>query len=62
MSATTARAPRAFDQYPVSLQQAADALWGGDFWGREVINPEPPLRFKRPAKPVSANDPSGSSA
>lgn len=62
MPATPARADRAFETYPVSLQHAADALWGGDFWGRETINPEPPLRLKRPARQVSANDPSVSTA
>ena len=35
------RASRALESYPVSLQQAAAALWGGNFWGREKINPEP---------------------
>lgn len=44
MSTTSARAARAFDSYPVSLQHAAKALWDDDFWGREKINPEPPLK------------------
>jgi hypothetical protein len=44
MSAKTAAAPRALASYPVSLQSAAAALWGEDFWGREKINPELPAR------------------
>lgn len=47
MSSKTASAPRALGSYSVSLQQAAAALWDGNFWGREKINPEPPQR--RPA-------------
>jgi hypothetical protein len=41
MSATTPSAPRSLKSYPVSLQRAAAALWGENFWGREKINPEP---------------------
>jgi hypothetical protein len=44
MSIKSDGAPRALASYPVSLQQAAIAIWGDDFWGREKINPEPPLR------------------
>lgn len=40
MSSKTEAAPRALNSYPVSLQQAAAALWGENFWGREKINPE----------------------
>jgi hypothetical protein len=40
MSTETKRASRALESYPVSLQQAAAALWGDNFWGRERINPE----------------------
>lgn len=43
MSAKTPGAPRALKSYPVSLQRAASALWGENFWGREKINPEPAL-------------------
>lgn len=47
---TSARAARAFETYPVSLQHAAKALWDGDFWGREAINPEPPLKARESRK------------
>lgn len=54
MPVTTAaradRAGRALETYPVSLQHAAQALWDGDFWGREPINPEPPLRERGKGK------------
>lgn len=40
MSTETKRAPRVLETYPLSLQQAAAALWDGNFWGREKINPE----------------------
>jgi hypothetical protein len=40
MSNETKRAPRALETYPVSLQQAAAALWGGNFWEREKVNSE----------------------
>lgn len=37
--------------YPASLQSAARALWGDDFWGqyqpRPVKKPEPKKRIKR---------------
>ncbi|NNM76564.1 hypothetical protein HJG53_06565 [Sphingomonas sp. ID1715] len=44
MSIKSDRAPRALASYPLSLQHAAAAIWGENFWGREKINPEPPLR------------------
>ena len=51
MTAKTERAPRALQSYPVSLQQAAAALWDGNFWGREKINPEPaPARVLKRAR------------
>ncbi|MFD1610891.1 hypothetical protein ACFSCW_03650 [Sphingomonas tabacisoli] len=56
MSVKTEAAPRAIGSYSVSLQQAAAALWDGNFWGREKINPEPPL--KRPLSAASARSPS----
>jgi hypothetical protein len=40
MSTAKERPSRALATYPVSLQQAAAALWDGNFWGREAINPE----------------------
>lgn len=42
MNAHTAGASRA--GYSVSLQQAAEAIWGENFWGREKINPQPPAQ------------------
>lgn len=45
MNARPAAAPRA--GYSVSLQQAAQAIWGDDFWGREKINPLPPVPLRR---------------
>ena len=30
--------------YSVSLQHSAAAIWGDGFWGRERINPEPPIK------------------
>lgn len=44
-------AQRALADYPVSLQSAARALWGDDFWGRY----EPvPLKKKAEATPRGA--------
>ena len=47
MSTKTKRALRTLESYPASLQQAAAALWDGNFWGREKINPEAPLATAR---------------
>lgn len=43
MSTRIPSASRSPKSYPVSLQRAAAALWGDNFWGREKINPEPVL-------------------
>lgn len=43
MPAKSPSAPRSLESYPLSLQRAAAALWGENFWGREKINPEPAL-------------------
>lgn len=33
--------------YSPSLRKTAEALWGGNFWGRERINPElAPVRIR----------------
>lgn len=34
-------AQRTLDDYPLSLQNAARALWGDDFWGRYKPKPVP---------------------
>lgn len=47
MSVNVPDASRPLNSYPVSLQRAAAALWGDNFWGREKINPEPaPVRVR----------------
>jgi hypothetical protein len=47
MSIKNERALRAPQSYSVSLQQAAAAIWGDNFWGREKINPEPTRQLRR---------------
>lgn len=42
-------AQRVLSDYPLSLQSAARALWGEDFWGRHAPKPvtAPPDRKRR---------------
>jgi len=35
----TVRPARPLDDYPLSLQMAARALWGDDFWGAQKPRP-----------------------